>query len=177
MFSIKSIKKLFLYTLFTIIISIIFLGYSQYAGSERILSSISSTAVIFDQLANRFHPAILKIVEMQDEELLRGLGLGVTFEIPWFNYREIENENISIDSLYLTFFVKMGLLSFVFLGALYALIIKTTNYYATKNKYVFFMLLMGIVSAYLYQSYFMGFMIAMYTIFIYDKSMARRMHI
>ena len=42
-----------------------------------------------------------------------GLGFGSYFEIPWFEYRGLDSKLNTIDSTYLTFFVKYGLFSVI----------------------------------------------------------------
>ena len=88
----------------------LFIASSYILEVDRILNANTSKGVAI-QLATRFGPAIEKIYEMNNLEYIYGLGLGTYFEIPWFKYRGLDTKLNTIDSTYLSLFVKYGLLS------------------------------------------------------------------
>ena len=120
-----------------------------------------SLTSVFLQFENRFGPAILQIQSMSTLELFFGKGLGTTFEIPWFTYRESVNDlNTSIDSLYLTLYTKLGVVSVILLALFGSFFAKLWG--RDSVRFVFFMALMGVVSAHFYTFYAMGFVLFMH---------------
>lgn len=95
---------------------LIFVQFSALIGQQRVLDSIDSDS-FSTQLLERFSPALVLISQMSVQELFFGYGLGIFFEIPWFEYRGLNVMNVSVDSAYLTHFVKQGLLGILFLIA------------------------------------------------------------
>ena len=95
---------------------LIFIQFSALIGQQRVLDSIDSDS-FSTQLIERFSPALVLISQMSVQELFFGYGLGIFFEIPWFEYRGLNVMNVSVDSAYLTHFVKQGLLGILFLLA------------------------------------------------------------
>ncbi len=93
---------------------LIFIQFSLFIGQQRVLDSISSDSFT-TQLLERFSPALVLISQMSFREMIFGYGLGVYFEIPWFEYRGLNLMNVSVDSAYLTHFVKQGLFGVLFL--------------------------------------------------------------
>lgn len=122
--------------------------YVNYFGISRILSTD-----VLSSLATRYGPAITKISEMSIMEVFFGYGFRTFFEIPWFGYRGLDPYLNSIDSMYLTFFVKYGMCS-IFLIVLFLKLI-TKNIKDKKHKYliIFFFLLLFLNYSPLYQTY------------------------
>lgn len=81
---------------------------SVYVGADRVVNGFSGDVLLF-QITNRFSPALSLIDKMSWYNYIFGLGAGTYFDIPWFAYRGLETQNISVDSLYLTMYVKYGL--------------------------------------------------------------------
>ncbi|MCG2835702.1 DUF6369 family protein [Photobacterium sp. WH77] len=119
--------------------------------------------LLFDQgldafFYNRYSPALDKINIMSELDYFVGYGFGEKFYIPWFEYREnINNYSIQLDTAYLNFFSKYGLISFfVFLLPLL--------FFFNKNKKVAFcsvtvILIQYFTSSVYYHMAFLGFYI------------------
>jgi hypothetical protein len=135
------------------------LAVSYYLGIERVSGSLSSDA-IGDQLSVRYGPALYKIAEMSDLQLLVGSGVGTTFDIPWFLYRGLDTRSISIDGAYLTYFVKYGLFGLLLLWCF----IETASAGARDRLGVpitAMLAFMSVVSSTAYQPYAVGIGVAM----------------
>jgi len=89
-------------------------------GADRINDGLSSEGLAV-QLTTRFSPALDLIRNMNPMHYFVGLGAGTPFEIPWFEYRGLDDKNSNIDSAYLTYFVKYGVIG------LYLLFVFTTS--------------------------------------------------
>ena len=99
-------NKNILKKLFIVVITIcLFLSYSYIMQIDRVINAFELNNIVM-QLANRFSPAIIKISQMNFYNYIYGLGLGTYFDIPWFEYRGLDSKLNTIDSTYLTFFVK-----------------------------------------------------------------------
>ena len=122
--------------------------YVEYFGISRILSMD-----ILGSLTTRFAPAVSKIMEMSIIERLFGYGLRTYFEIPWFEYRGLDPYLNSIDSMYLTFFVKYGFCSLLLI--ILFLYLVTKNIVGKKDKLMIitFFILLFIAYCPLYQNY------------------------
>lgn len=142
--NLKIYKKLLL----IIPLTIIPYFYVEYFGISRILSMD-----ILGSLTARFAPAVSKIMEMSIIERLFGYGLRTYFEIPWFEYRGLDPYLNSIDSMYLTFFVKYGFCSLLLI--ILFLYLVTKNIVGKKDKLmiIIFFILLFIVYCPLYQNY------------------------
>jgi len=159
--------KLYKKIIFTLSLGSIFYIYVSFFGIDRILSIDFLTS-----LAIRYQPALIKISEMSYLEFFFGYGFRTYFEIPWFGYRGLDPYLNSIDSMYLTFFVKYGMCS-IFLIVLFLRLI-TKNILYKKHKYsliVFFLLLFFTYSP-LYQNYaiiYVFFLIILSTVILQNK--------
>ena len=122
--------------------------YVNYFGISRILS-----IDVLTSLTTRYAPAINKIGEMSIIEIFFGYGFRTFFEIPWFGYRGLDSYLNSIDSMYLTFFVKYGICS-IFLIVLFLKLI-TKNITDKKHRFLIisFFLLIFLTYSPLYQNY------------------------
>jgi hypothetical protein len=153
--NVTSIKK----TIFTIVISSILIClfvYLSYAfEAERIINALNYEGIV-RQLTTRFSPFINMYQDAYWYNYVIGMGLGVPFDIPWFDYREgIDNLNVNIDSTYLTFFAKFGLVfAIIFYPILTFFKIGDENHFF--NGITVLVVTMFVVSATLYQIYAIG---------------------
>lgn len=85
-------------------------------GVERVSGGTTAEGLGM-QLAIRFGPALTQLQAMQVWQYVFGCGLGTTFEIPWFGYRDLDSFSNIVDSTYLTLAVKFGLVGLVYLWA------------------------------------------------------------
>lgn len=131
-----------------------FIGISNMIGADRINDGLSSEGMAA-QLATRFSPALELIRGMNPLHYFVGLGAGTPFEIPWFEYRGLDDKNSNIDSAYLTYFVKYGLIG-VYL--LYVFITSITQHMNSRVavSIAVFLGVMFVVSATPYQPYAIG---------------------
>tara|TARA_B100000900_G_C20462552_1_gene667898 strand:+ start:170 stop:622 length:453 start_codon:yes stop_codon:yes gene_type:complete len=119
--------------------------------ADRILNANTSKGVAI-QLATRFGPAIEKISEMKNIEYVYGLGLGTYFEIPWFKYRGLDTKLNTIDSTYLSLFVKYGLLSLFIIFVFFRLLLFNITNLKIKSSFTIFYLIIFLTLSSLYQS-------------------------
>ncbi|WP_223570561.1 DUF6369 family protein [Pseudomonas sp. BF-R-26] len=136
------------------VVLLAFIGVSNMIGADRINDGLSSEGLAV-QLTTRFSPALDLIRNMNPMHYFVGLGAGTPFEIPWFEYRGLDDKNSNIDSAYLTYFVKYGVIG------LYLLFVFTTSItHHLKTRVAVsiatFLALMFIVSATPYQPYAIG---------------------
>lgn len=136
------------------VVLLAFIGVSNMIGADRINDALSSEGLAV-QLTTRFSPALDLIRNMSPMHYFVGLGAGTPFEIPWFEYRGLDDKNSNIDSAYLTYFVKYGVIG------LYLLYVFTTSIaHHLKTRVAVsigtFLGLMFIVSATPYQPYAIG---------------------
>ena len=128
-----------------------FLMYSFIIDANRITDANNSDIVTL-QIVSRFAPAVEKIIEMKPYEYIYGLGLGTYFEIPWFEYRSLDTKLNTIDSTYLSLFVKYGLFSFLMLILFFRLLLFNVIERENKNAIRIFYLIIFITMSSLYQS-------------------------
>lgn len=135
----------------SIIFLSLFIASSYLMQSDRVLTS-NSKEIIAVQLASRFGPALVKINEMSTYNYITGLGLGTYFEIPWFEYRGLDTKLNTIDSTYLTLFVKYGLFSILIIILFFRLLLFNFSTARLKKSYVLFYLIVFLTMSSLYQS-------------------------
>lgn len=165
--NIKDIKKFLKYIILSSVLVSIFILLSINFGSTRVVDGFSKKDGVSSQFINRFSPSINIITKMNDSDILIGKGIGTYFKIPWFEYRKnIEDVNITIDSLYLTMFPKYGLISLIIIFLIFYILYNLTKEIPQNLKFLFFLFLVGITSAFIYQTYFMGIILALYIILI-----------
>jgi len=120
----RALSSLFIVTV--LIVGFLFTSYALQI--ERITDYLSLSRII-EQIVVRFGPALNPISSMGANEVFVGQGIATTFEIPWFAYRGLDTVHNTIDSTYLTFFVKYGIAS---IGVIYTFVhMFTVN--ANKN--------------------------------------------
>lgn len=106
-------------------------------------------------LVNRFSPFFAATSNFSWMEFILGKGIGFTFFIPWFHYRDnIDNYNIYIDNLYLTLYAKFGILFIVFFVAMF-LFLRTYCNMRTTIFYFVFILILSVTNAFIYQYNFL----------------------
>ena len=135
----------------SIIFLSLFIASSYLMQSDRVLTS-NSKEIVAVQLASRFGPALVKINEMSTYNYITGLGLGTYFEIPWFEYRGLDTKLNTIDSTYLTLFVKYGLFSLLIIILFFRLLLFNSSTARLKKSYVLFYLIVFLTMSSLYQS-------------------------
>jgi hypothetical protein len=128
-----------------------FLFYSTIMNANRVLDANSSDVVAL-QIVSRFAPAVEKIVEMKPYEYIYGLGVGTTFEIPWFEYRSLDTKLNTIDSTYLSLFVKYGMFSILILILFFRLLLFNINNRKIKKSFIIFYVIIFLTMSSLYQS-------------------------
>ena len=132
---------------------------------ERILTMFDFELVIHQLFEYRFAPVILKLESFNFLNYIFGKGIGETFFIPWFVWREnIENNNIYMDNLYFTLYIKYGVFFFILLVFLYNFIFSANTNRRFKILITIYFVIMGLTTAFMYQNTFL-FIILMLTIF------------
>jgi len=89
---------------------------------------------------------------MSNHNYITGLGLGTYFEIPWFEYRGLDPKLNTIDSTYLTLFVKYGLFSFLIIILFFRILLFNCFKDRLKKSFVLFYLIVFLTMSSLYQS-------------------------
>lgn len=106
-------------------------------------------------LLNRFSPFVSSLKSFEGLDYFIGKGLGFSFFIPWFHYRDnIDIYNIYIDNLYLTLYAKFGIFFMVFYIVMF-LFLKTYNNLGSAIFYFAFILILSITNAFIYQYNFL----------------------
>lgn len=140
-----------------------FLYVSLQAEVARVIQATSLSGLIA-QLSTRFGPAMGVIAELEWWQWLIGAGLGTTFDIPWFVYRGLDMQNNSVDSMYLTLFVKFGMFAIVYLWLFLKYIGNAYMPAAIRRNVIIFLGVLGITMALPYQRYVIG--IAVFSTFL-----------
>jgi len=105
------------------------------------------------QLNSRFSPALNHIKEMNLKEFIVGKGFATTFEREYFKHRGLDVKSNKIDSTYLTFFVKYGLVGLVLLLFLFFQVLFANVFdYHLKLNLIFFYLILFLLITPFYQS-------------------------
>ena len=144
-------KNLFKKALIVISAIFLFVMYSDLMQAERVINALDFKELLI-QFATRFSPAFDKISIMSSYQYLYGLGIGTYFEIPWFEYRGLDSKLNTIDSTYLTFFVKYGLLSIGILFLFFRVLLKNIKDVLLRKSIVVFYLILFVTMSILYQS-------------------------
>jgi len=144
-------KRNLVYKIFyTSIPIILFFVYSYAMNANRVIESNNSDIVTL-QIISRFTPAIEKIVEMKAYQYIYGLGVGTYFEIPWFEYRGLDSKLNTIDSTYLTLFVKYGIFSLLLIILFFRLLLFNINDLKIRQCIMIFYIIIFITMSSLYQ--------------------------
>ena len=89
---------------------------------------------------------------MKSYQYIYGLGLGTYFEIPWFKYRGLDTKLNTIDSTYLSLFVKYGILSLLIIFVFFRLLLFNISSSRLRTGYILFYLIIFLTLSSLYQS-------------------------
>ena len=130
---------------------ILFLVYSYAMNANRVIESYNSDVFTL-QIISRFTPALDKIFEMKVHEYIYGLGFGTYFEIPWFKYRGLDSKLNTIDSTYLTLFVKYGIFSLLLIMLFFRLLLFNIRSFKIRKCIMIFYAIIFITMSSLYQS-------------------------
>ncbi len=157
--SIKSAKNLAYSVGITVFMSLAFLYLAQTSGIDR-LTTTFNLETITTQIAIRLSPATNYFDSAAPLQTVFGHGLGATFEIPWFEYQNLDTKHNTIDSAYPTLWVKIGLFSILYIFAL----IKMASFYQsnkTKKAIYVFLLITMLTTSIPYQPLFSVFVLFM----------------
>ena len=89
---------------------------------------------------------------MEPHQFIYGLGFGTYFEIPWFEYRSLDTKLNTIDSTYLTLFVKYGMFCILLLILFFRLLLFNIRQTKVRRSIVVFYFIIFITMSTLYQS-------------------------
>jgi len=107
---------------------------------------------IKNQLEKRFGPSFYYLDKLSLKEVALGNGIATTFTIPFFNYRKLDPKLNKIDSLYITHFIKYGLVGlFIFLLIFYKLFTLMITDNKIRYAIISFYLIIGFMNAITYQ--------------------------
>ena len=107
---------------------------------------------IKNQLERRFGPSFHYLNKLSMKEILIGNGISTTFTIPSFNYRKLDPKLNKIDSLFLTYFIKYGLVGLtIFLMVFYKLFNKMIPIEKIRYAIFSFYFIVGLTNAITYQ--------------------------
>ncbi|MDG3584774.1 DUF6369 family protein [Galbibacter sp. CMA-7] len=143
-----------------ILVSFTFLvnNVNENSGLYRFKSLISYD-YLEKALSNRFSPFFYEFKNSSILDIIFGKGIGKTFFIPWFVYRDnIDDYNIYIDSLYFTLFLKYGLFS-IFIYLIIYNYIRLGNNKNVSIFYMLFFLILSFTNAIVYQFPFLWILI------------------
>ena len=166
--NVRSVKRV-LMTFIGVVLSVgLFLYFSLEVGADRIVNALSVDGILL-QFQSRFFPFILMLENYEWYNFIFGIGLGVPFEIPWFDYRDgMDVYNSNIDSMYLTFFVKFGVFFLMFITVFLGFF--RVGVKRGFDKYIYlFVIIMSFVTATLYQAYSVGLFVGWYIIALLES--------
>ncbi|WP_027394463.1 DUF6369 family protein [Aquimarina latercula] len=139
---------------------IILMLYSNEVLRKRVLTLFDVNLLMQQLKTRRFSPFFEKISSFEWYHYLLGKGIGATFFIPWFVYREnIKNYNVYMDNIYLTLYMKYGLFCVLILLMLYLIIYKTIKNKRHRLFVIQYFLIMGLTTSYMYQISFLFILI------------------
>lgn len=111
--SAKSPKRFFQILVVFTISALTFISLADYFGAERVADGFTTSGLL-QQFATRYGPALDVISSFDPINYLFGSGFGTVFDITWFEYRSLDTKNNFVDSTYITFFAKYGLLGVLY---------------------------------------------------------------
>lgn len=160
--SISSLKRFICAVSIGFFIGVIFIYMAQSLNIDRLNSAFSLEGII-DQIVIRLSPATNILEYTGVAQMFLGHALGITFEIPWFEYQNLDTKHNAIDSAYLTLWVKIGVFSFLYVYALIKMAAFGQSAGTRKAIYVF-LLIMMITTSIPYQPLFFVFTLFMLTL-------------
>lgn len=95
------------------------INVAEIAGATRVTDALGPEGILL-QLEIRFAPAKHVIEGMSPLQQLLGNGFGTTFDVWWFESREMDTKTNSIDSTYLTLYAKYGAVGIAMLFVFFA---------------------------------------------------------
>lgn len=113
----KSPKKIILIVFVFLISAISFIWIANYFGAARVAESLTIEG-LFQQLTVRYEPALNVIYSFSPINYVLGNGFGTVFDITWFEYRSLDTQNNFVDSAYITFYAKYGVLGILYLASI-----------------------------------------------------------
>lgn len=123
---------------------------------ERVMSMFNYDLVMEQLFSQRFAPFISELESFKWYHYIFGKGIGETLFIPWFVYREnIEDFNVTMDNIYLTLYVKYGILSLLIYLLLFWFVFKINANKRFKVLVCLFFLITGMTTAFIYQTKFL----------------------
>ncbi|MCK1793690.1 DUF6369 family protein [Pseudomonas violetae] len=112
----KSPKRLVQILIVFAAATLTFIFLAQYFGAARVTEGLTVDGLL-QQFAIRYGPALDVISSFKSYNYFFGSGFGTVFDISWFEYRELDTKNNFVDSSYMTFFAKYGLLGMLYLAS------------------------------------------------------------
>nr|WP_321415329.1 DUF6369 family protein [uncultured Allomuricauda sp.] len=123
---------------------------------ERVMSMFNYDLVMEQLFSYRFAPFVSELESFKWYHYIFGKGIGETMFIPWFVYREnIDNFNVTMDNLYMTMYVKYGILSLLVYFLIFWFIIRINTNKRFKILVCLFFLIIGMTTAFIYQTKFL----------------------
>ncbi|WP_223616167.1 DUF6369 family protein [Pseudomonas sp. BF-B-30] len=157
--STKSAKS-FAYSLgVTLIMCLTFYYVAQSLGDER-LNNTFKIETLTTQIAIRLSPATKYLETAGPIQAILGHGLGATFEIPWFEYQNLDTKHNTIDSAYPTLWIKIGAFTILYIFALIKMAAFNQSNKTKKAIYVFLLITM-LTTSLPYQPLFSVFILFM----------------
>ena len=155
---------------FLILISFSAVGYLVYSTVGGRFFDVFNLDLLTSLLINRYSPFFTELSEFSTVmDYLLGNGFGKPFYIPWFEYREnINNLNPNIDNLYLTYFMKFGVVSLFVLLYMYQVFKKNMFNNAYSRYLLLYFFILGLTTAFSYQLSFIFLLI--FPVLISEKS-------
>jgi len=157
--STKSVKSFAYSTGIALVMGLTFIYVAQTLGVDR-LNSTFSLDNIATQIAIRLSPATNYYESAGPIQAIFGHGLGATFEIPWFEYQNLDTKHNTIDSAYPTLWVKIGIFTILYIYSLIKLAAFNQNNKTRKAIYMFLLITM-LTTSIPYQPLFSVFVLFM----------------
>lgn len=153
-----NLAKSFFYFVFVSSVFLVFYFVSQLLEVSRVTESMTAGG-IFEQISSRIMPALESVSQMQAYEFVFGKGFGFTFEIPWFEYRDLDSKNNFVDSFWITSICKFGVVTFLYV---YFFVRCCTYFYPSRLVVAMavFVLFIMMTMAVPYQGIAIGLMVA-----------------
>ncbi|NJB37079.1 DUF6369 family protein [Croceivirga sp. JEA036] len=166
------IKRIFFFLMGFVFLVIGIFNFSKTL-KERFLTLLDFN-LLAEQLGDkRFSPFFQKLANFEWYHYIFGKGIGETIFIPWFAYREnIENNNIYMDNLFMTLFIKYGLFMIVPLVLLFFFVNKTNTNKRFKILIILYFIGMGLTTSFMYQTSFLFIVILLASFKFSEKSIA-----
>ena len=127
-------------------------------SSDSRLEEGSSAEGVGAQLLVRMSPGIEKIDEMRPINHVFGLGMGTTFYIPWFEFRDLDSLSVEVDDNYITFYAKYGLVG-IFIILLFTHLVVGDFHIKARVAAWLLILFSGITTAFQYEPHSVGLFI------------------